>query len=111
MSARNAPRLDAGLIARKGQAVPASSPALPTPSAAQVIQTSAGAAPPPPSTASRADPTAIPTPRGLHGTIAVTVRLDPARYEKLKVYGARQRRTNQEILVEALDDYLKGIPE
>jgi hypothetical protein len=46
--------------------------------------------------------------RGLHGTIAVTVRLDPARYERLKVHGARVRRTNQEILVEALDDYFRN---
>ena len=45
--------------------------------------------------------------RGLHGTIAVTVRLDPARYERLKVHGARVRRTNQEILVEALDDFFR----
>jgi hypothetical protein len=46
--------------------------------------------------------------RGLHGTIAVTVRLDPARYERLKIHGARARRTNQEILVEALDDYFQN---
>jgi hypothetical protein len=36
----------------------------------------------------------------------VTVRLDPARYEEMKIHGARQRLTNQEILVAALDAYL-----
>jgi hypothetical protein len=45
-------------------------------------------------------------PKGLAGTIAVTVRLDPDRYERLKVYGARHRLTNQEILVAALDAHL-----
>jgi dihydrodipicolinate synthase/N-acetylneuraminate lyase len=43
--------------------------------------------------------------RGLAGTIAVTVRLDPERYERLKIHGARNRRTNQDILVDALDAY------
>lgn len=49
--------------------------------------------------------------QGLHGTIAVTVRPDPRRYERLKVYGALRRRTNQEILVEALDRYFRDIKE
>jgi predicted DNA-binding protein len=44
-------------------------------------------------------------PRGAAGTIAVTVRLDPERYERLKIHGAKTRRTNQDILVEALDAY------
>lgn len=42
------------------------------------------------------------------GTIAVTLRLDPERYEKLKLHGIYNRLTNQEILVEALDSYFKG---
>ena len=45
-------------------------------------------------------------PRGIAGTIAVTVRLDPGRYERLKMHGARRRRTNQQIIVAALDTYL-----
>jgi hypothetical protein len=45
-------------------------------------------------------------PHGLGGTIAVTVRLDPTRYERLKMYGVRRRRTNQELLVEAIDAFL-----
>jgi hypothetical protein len=40
------------------------------------------------------------------GTIAVTVRLDPDRYERLKQEAARSRRTNQTIIVAALDKYL-----
>jgi predicted DNA-binding protein len=43
---------------------------------------------------------------GRGGAIAVTVRLDPTRYERLKIYGVRQRRTNQELLVEAIDTFL-----
>jgi hypothetical protein len=47
-------------------------------------------------------------PRGTKGTIAVTVRLDPARYQRLMAYKARfpRRMKNQEILVAALDAYL-----
>jgi len=46
-------------------------------------------------------------------TIEVTVRLDEERYRRLIRYGAQfaPRRTNQEILVEALDAYLKKIAE
>jgi hypothetical protein len=49
-----------------------------------------------------------PIPKGTTGTIAVTVRLDPDRYRRLVSYGARfvPRRTNQEILIAALDEYL-----
>jgi hypothetical protein len=36
----------------------------------------------------------------------VTVRLDPGRYERLKMHGARRRQSNQEILVAALDAFL-----
>lgn len=43
----------------------------------------------------------------LVGTIAVTVRLDPVRYEKLKTMAVEQRETNQAILVAALDAYLR----
>ena len=102
MSSRNASRLDPGLIARKGEAAPAGPPQAPaTPDAARA---EAGGL------ASEAADTPGPA-RGLHGTIAVTVRLDPRRYERLKVYGARLRRTNQEILVEALDRYFRDVKE
>jgi hypothetical protein len=41
------------------------------------------------------------------GTIAVTLRLDPDRYEQLKAEAAATRRTNQDILRDALDAYLR----
>lgn len=77
--------LEADLIARKGEAAPAASVA----SSAPVI------------------------PRGTKGTVAVTVRLNEERYHKLVGYGARftPRKTNQEILVEALDAYLDQVAE
>jgi hypothetical protein len=42
--------------------------------------------------------------------VAVTVRLDEERYHRLVGYGARfaPRRTNQEILVAALDAFLNS---
>lgn len=79
MPSRKAPRLDGALIARKGEAAPSSA------------------------AVSASEPRA---PKGTAGTIAITVRLDPERYEKLKLHGVRTRRTNQDILVQALDAYL-----
>ena len=75
--------LNSGLLVRKGQAVPATS------DKALV----ANDATPPPSGAK---------------AIALTVKLDPERYHKLVGYAARftPRRTNQEIMVAALDAYL-----
>lgn len=110
MSSRTASRLDPGLIARKGEAAPASSSPASTGAPAQAeIATVKEAAP---REVSRTGPRGDTAPaRGIHGTIAVTVRLDPARYERLKVHGARLRRTNQEIFVEALDGYFRGIAE
>ena len=72
-------QLNDGLIARKGKAAP---------TAPKPIES---------------DKT---KPRGIAGTIAVTVRLDPKRYEDLKLHGVRHRRTNQDILTAALDAYL-----
>lgn len=101
MSTRTTSRLEAGLIARKGEAIPAAAPPL-----GQAAKVEMGAQ-------SKESPSAPPVtppaqlPHGLHGTIAVTVRLDPARYERLKIHGARKRLTNQDILVAALDAYLK----
>jgi hypothetical protein len=77
--------LDAELIVRKGEVSPAASP----------MQS------------------ASTMPRGTKWTVAVTVRLDEERYHKLVGYGARfmPRKTNQEILVEALDAYLEKVGE
>jgi hypothetical protein len=107
MSSRSASRLDPGLIARKGQAAPAAPSAMATP-AVEPMRQAAPPDPPAPANVPSSEEGARPPARGLHGTIAVTVRLDPARYERLKVHGARVRRTNQEILVEALDDYFRN---
>lgn len=38
--------------------------------------------------------------------VTVTVKLEPALYRKLKHYGVDRRRTNQDILVEALSQFL-----
>jgi hypothetical protein len=52
-------------------------------------------------------------PHGTKGTIAITVRLDPKRYQRLIAYKARfpRRMKNQEILVAALDAYLAQAEE
>ncbi|MDQ2762328.1 MAG: hypothetical protein M3Y22_02180 [Pseudomonadota bacterium] len=112
MSSRNTSRLDSGLIARKGEAAPASSP--PASAAAGSARAAGALASEAVRVRSGAEAQATDTPgpaRGLHGTIAVTVRLDPRRYERLKIHGARLRRTNQEILVEAFDRYFHDVKE
>jgi len=42
------------------------------------------------------------------GTIAITVRLDPDRYQRLKSVGLEHGLTNQEIMVAALDNWFQG---
>jgi hypothetical protein len=91
------PRLAGDLIVRKGEAAPAVS----NPAPISDVPTTVAI---PPAVAEGQ----APVPHGLAGTIAVTVRLDPTRYERLKIYGVRQRRTNQELLVEAIDAFLDG---
>ena len=90
-------------LPKKGEAAPvvesierALAPALvPSPDPIAAVPT---AAPPPPlPTSSRAKP-----------TIAVTVRLDETRYERLKRFGGQHRITNQDIIVAALDHFLQG---
>ncbi len=82
MTGKRAPL--AGVIVRKGAEEAASVPApLLSPAAA---------------------PAALP-PR--LGTIAVTLRLDSDRYERLKTLATTTRRTNQDILRDALDTYLR----
>lgn len=85
MSTSKTALLSSSLIARKGEAAP-TAPSLKS----------------------------APVPHGTTGTLAVTVRLDPKRYEALKAAAARARsaksgpKTNQEILVAALDAYLRN---
>lgn len=111
MSSRNASRLASNLIARKGDAAPAVlSPVVPALTVPAPVADSMNTVDEVRVEAGRGTPAPLPA-RGLHGTIAVTVRLDPGRYERLKVHGARLRRTNQEILVEALDRYFRDVIE
>lgn len=91
MTSRKPASLGAGLIAKKGEAAPVAGVTSPTPPVA-----------PQPIESARKEPS-----KAVSETIAVTVRLDPERYERLKVYGARKRKTNQDILVAALDAYLE----
>ena len=42
---------------------------------------------------------------------AVTMRLDPSRYLAMKLVGAKLSRTNQSILLDALDMYMKSLTE
>jgi hypothetical protein len=44
--------------------------------------------------------------KGVEEIIAITVRLNKARYTKLKHYGVDHRQTNQDIMVQALDAFL-----
>jgi hypothetical protein len=86
---------------KKGEAAPAIrsfEPEAPQPSTEQQ--------PPAPT----ALPAQVPTPSRLssrvQATIAVTVRLDEMRYERMKKWGTTDRRvTNQEIIVAALDQF------
>ena len=88
MEKRKAVPRTAALRARQGAAVPAGRP-------------EHGRKPAP-------DATLPPEPKE---TIAVTVRLDTERYRQLVSYGARfvPRRTNQEILLAALDAFFAQV--
>jgi len=81
--------LKSGLIVRKGEAVPA---------------TPIGVSPN--DIASNANDH-TPVGRVRRGTIAITVRLDPDRYTRLKGAGVRRGLTNQEIMVTALDRWFQ----
>lgn len=82
MATRKTAALNGGLIARKGQAAPAQIPAPATSAATK-------------------------------DTIALTVRLDPELYLALKSRGVsfRPRRTNQDMIVEAIKAYLAAVKE
>jgi hypothetical protein len=53
-------------------------------------------------------PPPLPASSRVRPTIAVTVRLDEIRYERLKRFGGKHRITNQDIIVAALDHFLQG---
>lgn len=89
--------LSAGLIAKKGEAAPVATVIQPISPVAVVSRPTVAPVPP--------------TPKGTTDTIAVTVRLDPDRYQALKIYGAKNRTSNQDVLVAALDLYLSSRSE
>jgi hypothetical protein len=88
---KRAAHLNADILVRKGEARP----------------TTPASEPHPPQDA------APPLPKGGKNSIALTVRLDLERYQRLVAYGARfaPRRSNQDILVAALDAYLDQVEE
>lgn len=88
MAKKKSASLSAGLLVRKGAAAPATS--------SKPSGTPAPAAP-----AARGD---------TKDKIALTVKLDPERYHRLLGYGTRfaPRRSNQDIVVAALDAYLEA---
>lgn len=82
--ARTTATLTSGLVAKKGQAVPA------------VVHQA-----PPPTPAAAARPAADTYYK------ALTVKLDRERYEALKTLGVKLDKRSQEIFVQALDLYLR----
>jgi len=98
---KNAPApLTLPVIPKKGQAVPA-------------LQSIEAPAAPPASRRAASTPDLFPLPRSsrVKATIAVTVRLDEARYERLKSISLSQRITNQDIIVAALDRLFAGLED
>jgi hypothetical protein len=103
-------RLNAGLIAKKGEAAPA--PVVIQPVGATIAAPSQQiTSPSATAQATQARLKAPPPKGGNTNTIAVTVRLDPDRYQALKLYGVKTRTSNQDVLVSALDQYLNGQAE
>jgi hypothetical protein len=114
-------RLTGELLARKGQALPTGGFAYakldlvpPQPSAARLEQPRCGmsltreALLP---DLRRPAPVREPGPRPEHADddrVALTLRLDRARYTRLKILAARRARSGQEVLLTALDAYLEA---
>lgn len=108
MSKTKASSLSAGLIAKKGQAVPA------TASVAPVEDVAAPAPAPAPAVSVEPAPQSQAQPEAKEAAVipeagyykALTVKLNRARYEKLKTLGMRLDKKSQAIFEAALDDYL-----
>ncbi len=81
--------LKSGLIVRKGEAMPAAPLGVSVSGAASNANDSGTVG------------------RVRRGTIAITVRLDPDRYTRLKGAGVRRGLTNQDIMVTALDRWFQ----
>ena len=92
-------------LPKKGEAAPAVESIERPPAPAPVP--AAALTPPPATIATVPAPPPLPPSSRVRPTIAVTVRLDEARYERLKRFGGQHRATNQDIIVAALDRFLK----
>jgi hypothetical protein len=114
-------RLTGELLARKGQALPTGGFAHakldlvpPQPSAARPEQQRCGTSAPREALLPdlrRPAPTYEPIRRPEHGgdeRVALTLRLDRARYTRLRILAARRARSGQEVLLNALDAYLEA---
>ena len=131
MSSSRAATLHSGLLARKGLAVPAGggygamAPASPAAPAALPPTAAPEPAPRPKpvSLVGGGDPTRLPdvaaAPRrpaasgrppreGDHGRLRFTLRLDRQRYKQLRIMAAQTGRTSRDIVIEALESYLKA---
>ena len=120
MSKTKASSLSAGLIAKKGQAVPAAtsvdgSAELPTPPVAAAPAPAPVVSVEPAPSLRPATEDVVPAPaeagKKKDSRIPMTVKLDFELYERLKTHGTRLlgqgvRKSSQEIFVEALEEYL-----
>jgi hypothetical protein len=97
-------------FAQKGRAVPNAEPATLNATEAQLPPptTALSETVPAPDLGSKAEPQPKKDdiPRGLENTTALTVRLDPERYRRVRYHTFDYDLTNQELLVYALDAYL-----
>ena len=112
-------RLTSGLLARKGQALPTGGFAhakldlVPLkPSVAKAEQHRCGTSVPreallPELRRPSPEPSRRPAP-AQDDRVALTLRLDRARYTRLKILAARRARSGQELLLRALDAYLEA---
>lgn len=102
---KDASKLSSSLIATKGQAAPIS---------AEPKDLTAGKKSPPqkasPSRLKKVPSKAVAAKKktvAAADRIPITVKLDPEQFERMKIFGIRQRRTTQDIMVEALEALLK----
>jgi hypothetical protein len=99
-------RLTGTLLARKGAASPADGL---TGAAMALSQPLPPWSTPRPTAAREALPRSTrPAPARSEERVAVTLRLDPTRHTRLKIFAARRNRTSQDVVTEALDAYLEA---
>jgi len=110
-------RLTSSLLARKGQALPAGAQARAGMDLSSPLPPMAPKAPRACATDNlrRLGPAAIQAPvrtdqpgAGKNARVALTIKLDPTRHARLKIFAARAKRTCQDVMVEALDALLEA---